>query len=109
MKKKFEQYDVIDIKLIPSTKNENSILVKDVVSGLIVTSKHINYINAIDMDLYTIYKVEVARYTNERGYKEFDFVKVLSYVPQGNTKKDSPVKKTTQAPSSKKEKPSWLK
>jgi cupin superfamily acireductone dioxygenase involved in methionine salvage len=109
MKKNYEQYDVIDIKLIPSTKNENSILVKDVVSGLIVTSKHVNYINAIDMDLYTIYKVEVARYTNERGYKEFDFVKVLSYVPQENTKKVSPVKKTPQAASSKQNKPSWLK
>lgn len=111
MKKQYESFGTVQIKLIPNSKMENYPLVKDVVNNVIICNKHINYINKLGMKLYELYTVEYGVYTNERGYTEMDFMKVYSYVPL--TGESAPVKKKSpQVPTPSKtaaNKPAWLK
>ncbi len=105
--KNYECYGEGTIKLIASKKNDKFVLVKDVYEGLIMTSKHINYIKAFGLELNTPYYVEYAVYTNERGYTEVDFCKVHMYKPVQTGKKPSE-KSPQAAPFQKSSKPAWL-
>lgn len=106
MKKDYEEFGTVQIKLIPRKDNENILLVKDTVNGPIIGSKHINYINKIGMKPYELYTVEYGVYTNERGHLEIDFMKVYSYVPL-TASSSAPVKKSKTSKTSA-NKPAWL-
>ena len=109
--KTYESFGTVQIKLVPRKDNENIILVKDVVNGPIVCSKHVNYINKCGMKLYELYNVEYGVYTNERGYIEMDFMKVYSY-NNVTADKSAPVKKSekpSKTSANKPAKPAWLK
>jgi hypothetical protein len=106
MKKSYESFGTVQIKLIPRKDNENIILVKDVVDGPIICSKHINYISKLGMNLYELYNVEYGVYTNERGYIEMDFMKVYSY-NQVTAGKSAPI--LAKNPKTTANKPAWLK
>jgi hypothetical protein len=105
--KTYTHYANITIEMFPSPKNENNILVKDIINEHIVCSKHINYIKKIGLEFNTPYMVNVAFYTNERGYREADFMRIYSYVPT-QTNQSQPQKPTAQAKAPSKTKPSWL-
>jgi len=107
--KTYTHYANITIEMFPSPKNENNILVKDIINEHIVCSKHINYIKKIGLEFNTPYMVTIAFYTNERGYKEADFIygKIYSYVPE-QTNQSQTQKPTAQATAPSKPKPSWL-
>ena len=106
--KTYESLGTVQIKLVPRKDNDNIILVKDVVNGPIICSKHVNYISKLGMKLYELYNVEYGVYTNERGYLEMDFMKVYSYnnVTAG---KSAPVKKSEKPSKTSANKPAWLK
>lgn len=103
--KTYTHYATVQIVLFPSKKNENNILLKDVINESIITSKHINYIKALGLEYNHPYMAELAFYTNERGYREADFIygKVYSYVPVQTKKVETKQEKAAAKP-----KPSWL-
>lgn len=105
--KKYTHYATVQIVLFPSQKNENYILLKDVITGSIVTSKHINYIKAIGLECNTPYMADLAFYTNKNGYLEADFLKekIYSYIPVQTKRVKSKQEKSTDPA---KPKPSWL-
>ena len=105
--KNYECYGECTIKLIPSKKNDKFVLVKDIDAGLIMTSKHVNYIKVFGLELNTPYFVVYAVYTNDRGYREVDFRNVYSY-NQIQTDKKPSEKSPQAAPSKKSSKPAWL-
>ena len=107
--KTYTHYANITIEMYASPKNENNILVKDIINEHIVCNKHINYIKKLGLELHKPYMVTVAFYTNERGYREADFIygKIYSYVPE-QTNQSQPQKPTAQAKAPSKTKPSWL-
>jgi len=106
MEKKYEKFGTVTIKLLPRKDREDILLMKDVKSGLIMGSKHINYFNAIGMDTFTRYECEYARYTNSNGYPEFDLMEVC--IVETLTNKVNAKPKTPKAESDAKPKPSWL-
>lgn len=108
--KKYTHYANITIEMFASPKNENNILVKDVDNELIVCNKHVNYINKLGLQCHKPYRVTLAFYTNEKGYREADFLygKIYSYVPEQTNQSQSQKKPTAQATAPSKPKPSWL-
>ena len=64
--KTYTHYANITIEMFASPKNENNILVKDIINEHIVCNKHINYIKKLGLELHKPYMVTVAFYTNER-------------------------------------------
>lgn len=112
--KKYESFATAQVMLLPVHKDNNFVVVKDIVNDVIICRKHINYINKIGLDVKVPYMAELGIYTNERGYTEYDFLmgKIYSY-NQVQSGKSAPVKKSSpQAPKPSKtsaNKPAWLK
>lgn len=106
--KKYEEFASAEIKLLPSMHNKNYVVVKDIINDCIITSKHVNYINAIGLELKVPYKVELGIYTNEKNYTEYDFLKIYSYNPIQSGKPAS-VKKSEKPSKTTANKPAWIK
>lgn len=110
---KYDKFITLDVKIIQSKKNNKCAFLIDTVTGKIVTSKPINYIEVFGITLNEFYKIELGRFTNDKGYIDFNFVKVSAYTPitkqfvskpVSNTVKESP-QATTPIQS---DKPAWL-
>jgi hypothetical protein len=102
--KEYTHYATVQIVLFPSKKNENNILVKDVINGVIVCNKPMNYIKTIGLECHTPYMADLAFYTNKNGYLDADFCKkVYSYVHVQTKKVETKQEKAAAKP-----KPSWL-
>jgi hypothetical protein len=103
--KEYTHYATVQIVLFPSKKNENNILLKDVINGSIICNKPINYIKTLGLECNHPYLAELAFYTNKNGYLEADFCKgkVYSYVPV-----QTKIVETKQEKAAAKPKPSWL-
>ena len=108
--KKYESFASAEIKLLPRSNNKDYVVVKDIINECIITSKHVNYINKIGLDLYVPYKVELGIYTNEKGYTEFDFLKgkIFGY-NQIQPSVPASVKKSVKPSKTTANKPAWIK
>jgi hypothetical protein len=110
--KNYEDYFTLDVIVFQSKKNPEMCILSDYTTEDVLCWKPLKYINTIGMNLKQPYKVRVARYTNARGYTEFDLIKVYSYQPLESGKSAPVKKKSPQATTSSKtsaNKPAWLK
>lgn len=107
---KYDKFITLDVKIIQSKKNSNCVFLVDTATGKIVTSKPINYIKCFGLDLNEFYKIELGRFTNDKNYMDFNFVKVSSYnpitKPVSNTVKKFP--QATTPVQVEMSKPAWL-
>lgn len=111
--KKYEKFASAEIMLLPRSNNKDYVVVKDIINECIITSKHVNYINTIGLELYVPYKVELGIYTNEKDgkyYTEYDFLKgkIYGYNPIQSGKFAS-VKKSEKPSKTTANKPAWIK
>ena len=108
--KKYESFASAEIVLLSRSNNKDYVVVKDIINECIITSKHVNYINKIGLELKVPYKVELGIYTNKDGYKEYDFLKgkIFGY-NQIQPSVSAPVKKSEKPSKTSANKPAWIK
>jgi len=108
--KKYEKFATADIILLPRSNNKDYVVVKDIINECIITSKHVNYINKIGLELHVPYKVELGIYTNEKNYTEYDFLKGKIYGYNSiQSGKPASVKKSEKPSKTTANKPAWIK